>query len=195
MESTTTNWGASAAITSSITSTRDSLRIRRLSSSAQAPGSHGDLLDRLLAAYIEDRSDAFCENRRELQKERRLSDARFAADQHQGAGDDAAPKHPVELWVAQGATRLIPAFGLRHRDRADARGRSAPPSRPRLRRDLFDKSVPPFTRRTAPKPLDAHIAALLTHKSGSTPPWGQRDRLQSIMEICVATIITREPTE
>ena len=56
-----------------------------------------DLVFGLLAGAVEHGPDRLGEVRRRLQQQRRLADARLAADQHEGAGHDAAAEHAVEL--------------------------------------------------------------------------------------------------
>ena len=60
-----------------------------------------DLVLRLLARAVEDRAYGARDVRRDLQQQRRLSDTRLAAEQHERAGDDAAPEDAIELGDAR----------------------------------------------------------------------------------------------
>ena len=52
---------------------------------------------RFFAGAVEHRPDRCREVRRRLQQQRRLADARLAADQDERSGDDAAAEHAIEL--------------------------------------------------------------------------------------------------
>ena len=64
--------------------------------SAEPARAQRDLLRRLLAGDVEHRP-AGRQRRERLQQQRRLADARVAADQHHAALDQAAAEHAVEL--------------------------------------------------------------------------------------------------
>ena len=64
---------------------------------AEAVGPQADLLGRLLARDVEDRQPLPRERAARLERERRLADARIAADEHDGALHQPAAEHAVEL--------------------------------------------------------------------------------------------------
>jgi hypothetical protein len=77
------------------------------------PGAaRADLGDRLLAAGVEHEAGAAGEADAGLQQERRLADARGAAEQDDAAGDEAAAEDAVDLVHAAGAARLAVDLGL-----------------------------------------------------------------------------------
>ena len=65
------------------------------------------LVLRFLARAVEHRPHRAGERRGHLQQQRGLADPRFAAEQHQRAGDDAAAEHAVELLDAGGEPRRV----------------------------------------------------------------------------------------
>ncbi len=68
-----------------------------VSAHAQAFGPHPDLLFAFFARNIQHLTVAH--RKGHLKHKRRLSDARFAANQHQGSRDQSAAKYPVKLLV------------------------------------------------------------------------------------------------
>jgi hypothetical protein len=107
--------------------------------------------------------------RRRLQQQRRLSDPRLAADQHERSGHDAAAQHPIELVdprrqpadddgvdVFVQPRPAVPPASTRARAR-----RRAPAPRGRRHRALLDQRVPALALRTAPQPLLRLRAAFL----------------------------------
>ena len=82
---------------------------RRLAK-AEPHGAQTHLLSRFLARDVDDVPALAREIGADLKQQRRLADPRIAADQHRGAGNDAATDRTVEL----GDTRRDP---LRQRDR------------------------------------------------------------------------------
>ena len=104
----------------------------------QPLGAQRDLLDRLLAGDVE-RLFRRADRCHRLQQQRRLADARVAAQQDHAAGNEAAAQHPVELLDAGGKPRHVP--GLDRAQRPDfaagagqrpgsASARAPPPTRP-----------------------------------------------------------------
>jgi hypothetical protein len=100
----------------------------------QAVGSQAELIRALLAAGIEHGSTPRLEACRGLKQQRGLADARLAADEGHGAGDDAAAQHEIELVHPGAETRdgfggdITQAGGRCCLGRAVAR---ATPARPR----------------------------------------------------------------
>src|SRR5690349_5527002 len=114
---------------------------------------------RFLAGGVEDRADVLREVRGGLEEQRRLADARLAAEQDERSRDDAAAKDTVEF-----ADPARDALGLRRLDvrvtlrplRRRSRQRVAMAlveRRRRVRRALFDERVPRAAVDTAPLPL------------------------------------------
>jgi hypothetical protein len=121
---------------------------------------HADLLRRLLAGHVEHPRAALAERRGRLQEQRRLADAGVAADQDDGAFDEPAPEHAIEL----ADTGLAPALRvgldlgeklrqLVRRDRAEARRGGRDP--------LLDERLPLPAVGAAPHPLRRLVAAVL----------------------------------
>ena len=99
------------------------------SASAEPLGAEPDLGDRLLARDVDDRLAGLRERAGGLQEQRRLADARIAADEERRAAHEAAAGDPVELGDAgRDARRLV---GRRRRARSSATTR---PLRERARR-------------------------------------------------------------
>ena len=73
-------------------------QVRRRQGNALSP--HLDLLLRLLAGDVKAGRAVVAEGRHCLKQQRRLADARVAADEHRGPIHQAAPQHPVELFDA-----------------------------------------------------------------------------------------------
>ena len=127
----------------------------------------------LLAGRVEHRPVHAREVGRRLQQQRRLTDARLAAEQHQRAGHDAAAEHAVELvdaaCQAGGIARLDVGVLLRaaraagQRIAVTAGGQSAGAGRG-FGRTLFDERVPRVAVGTTAEPLGRLAAALLTHE-------------------------------
>ena len=124
-----------------------------------------DLVLGLLAGAVEHRADRLREVRRRLQQQRRLADARLAADEHQRAGHDAAAEHAIELADAGrqplGHDRIDVGVELRPRRAARARNASRSPPAPTRRRDraLLDHRVP----RAASGQRPSHFADWAPH--------------------------------
>ena len=95
-------------------------------SEAEPKGAQPDLVDRFLAADIDDRAALDGQGGCRLQHQRALADAGVAADQDRRPGDDAAAQHPVELVDAAGQARRRGRWRLRAA-RARAAGRCALP--------------------------------------------------------------------
>ena len=65
-------------------------------------GTHFDLLFALFAADVEEREGPGGQGQGGLEKEGALADARLAAEEEEGTGDDAAAQHTVELGTVGG---------------------------------------------------------------------------------------------
>ena len=72
-------------------------QIERRRADAEPIAAALDLVLGLLARRVEHRTDLAREVRGGLQQQRRLADARLAAEQHERAGHDAAAEHAIEL--------------------------------------------------------------------------------------------------
>ena len=101
-------------------------QVERRVADAEPLAARLDLVLGLLAGAVEHRADRARHVRRGLQQQRRLADARLAAEQHQRAGHDAAAEHAIELVDAGRQARVL--FESRCRHRAAPR-RSCRPSR------------------------------------------------------------------
>src|SRR5881409_647766 len=129
---------------------------------AETVGAQPHLLRRLLARDVEDGQALARERAAGLEGERRLSDARVAAHQHDRARDEAAPQHAVQLRETGGAAerRAGGDGGERPRllaaRRAGARAASA-----RLGERLLDHRAPRPAARALPEPARGRVAALL----------------------------------
>ena len=77
--------------------TRFRQQVQRRPFDAEPVAARLDLMLRFLAGAVEHRPDRVREMRRGLQQQRRLADARLAADQHERSGNDAAAQHAIEL--------------------------------------------------------------------------------------------------
>src|SRR3984893_1733765 len=91
---------------------------------AETLGSQLQLLDRLLTGDVEDRAVRARDLARQLQQHRRLSNPGIAPDQHQRPGNDAAPKHLVELSHPELEPVLLREPDLRQRHRLSGRDRN-----------------------------------------------------------------------
>ena len=98
MESTTSTAGrAAAAVVSTVSRlvSLSSVDVARVF--AQTIGAQLDLERALLARRVERRVSGALQPRGHLQQQRRLADARLAADEDHRARDDPAAEHEVEL--------------------------------------------------------------------------------------------------
>src|SRR5437899_3709808 len=131
------------------------------------------LLDRLFARDIQDRSIGARHLAGELEQERRLADPGVAADQHQRAGYDAAAQDLIELAHRQSQTVGLGEadLGQRHRlRRRDTDPACASHARGGLRAYLLlDVGVPIATLGAAPYPLRGLVAALLAGEDRPRP--------------------------
>ncbi len=71
--------------------------VERRALDAEALAARLDLVLGFFARAVEHRPDGLREVRRRLQQQRRLADARLAADQHERSRHDAAAEHAIEL--------------------------------------------------------------------------------------------------
>src|ERR1051325_2629262 len=144
---------------------------------AAPAGAQRGLRDRLLARGIQHATAAGQPGER-LDQQRRLADARIAAEQHQAAGDHAAAEHAIELGDAGGAAvARTDLDGLGDRDRRATIGDPAR-ARPRRRRlDLLDQARPLLAQRTASQPLGLAVAARLAAPDRPARLRGQCARL------------------
>ena len=98
--------------------------VERRFADAEPARAQRDLIERLLARHVA-RGRAHGEIRERAQKQRRLADARVAAEQHDAAGDEPAAEHAVELAEpgrdATDASRVEPVEP-RERDLPDCAG-------------------------------------------------------------------------
>src|SRR5262249_48453120 len=100
-----------------------------------------------------------------LQQQRRLADARVAADQHDAAGDDAAAEHAVQLLEAGGRACDLRGVDLAQRGhRLAARERLETILAARAFRDALDQRVPRAAVRAAPQPLGRRAAAFVARE-------------------------------
>ncbi len=72
-------------------------QVERRGADAKAIAAALDLVLGLFAGCVENRADLAREVRGRLQQQRRLADARLAAEQHERTGHDAAAEHAIEL--------------------------------------------------------------------------------------------------
>ena len=132
-------------------------------------GAHLRLPRRFLARYVEDRSPRAAERAGQLERERRLSDARVASDQDQGAGHQPSSQNPVEL-ADSGAPAILRApFDLLEALRGGSRGRGAVPGAGRrglAPAGAFAGAVPRAAVRAAAEPLGAFVPALGAEEHG-----------------------------
>src|SRR5439155_11378467 len=125
---------------------------------------------RLFAGAVKNRTDRTRHVGRGLQQQCRLADARFAAEEHERSGDDAAAEDAIELVDASGKPRV--AFNRDLGIRASGARRSGervamPAGRGgTLLRALLDQRVPCATFGAAPQPLGRLGAALLADEDG-----------------------------
>ena len=155
---------------------------------AHALGAGADLLDRLLAGDVGDLRPMQRGLGADLQKKRRLSNARVARQQHGRAWHHAAAAHPVELRHAgddPGGRRGLDVEGLKGQAGAAA-GALGGGQRPRRTGRLlfFNQRIPRAAGRTLPRPFGVNAAAGLADidravaghwdvlKLQKTPVWG-----------------------
>ena len=72
-------------------------QVERSGADAESIAAALDLVLGLLARGVEHRTDLASEVRGRLQQQRRLADPRFAAEQHERPGNDAAAEHAIEF--------------------------------------------------------------------------------------------------
>src|SRR6185295_4962538 len=98
----------------------------------------------------------------------RLPDPGIAADEHDGALDEAAPEHAVELAHARRAPERL---ARRHRDERTRhvarRTRRTLAPRTRSGGDLLGERVPRLAPGTLPEPARRRVAALLADEDGA----------------------------
>ena len=87
---------------------------------AEPLGAHLDLGRRFLARDIERLAPKLRYLPEHLEHERGLADARVAADQHHGSGNDPAAEHAVELADLRDKTVLVPRLDLAQEERFGA---------------------------------------------------------------------------
>ena len=124
-----------------------------------------DLVLRFLARRVEHRPDFAREVRGRLEQQRRLADARLAAEQHQRPRHDAAAEHAIELADAGRQPRRRQPSRPRRRaapsDRLPARVSAAPSGGTGLRGALLRQRVPGAALGAPPEPLGRLGAAFL----------------------------------
>ena len=122
-------------------------QIQRRLADRQPLAARFDLVLGFLARAVEHRPDRARHVRRRLQQQRRLADARLAAEQHQRSGHDAAAEHAIELVDAGRQPRVLLDLDVRVQPRAPrrrartVRGGRAPPA-PTSCGALLDERVP-----------------------------------------------------
>ena len=127
---------------------------------AETFGPHLDLADAFLTRDIERLERR--PHQRNLQAQGGLADARLAADQHQGALDDATAEETVHLGAAEGDPVLAGELNLPQRNGLMARprhGRRKLPLRRARCHRLLHKGIPFPAGGTLSHPLGAFIAA------------------------------------
>ena len=82
-------------------------QVERRVADAEPLAARLDLMLGFLARAVEHRADRARHVRRRLQQQRRLADARLAAEQHQRSRDDAAAEHAIELVDAGRQPRVL----------------------------------------------------------------------------------------
>ena len=125
-------------------------------------GAAGDLRQRLLAGHVQ----AFQPRaggrgrhlRQRLQQQRRLADARIAADQHHRAFDQAAAEHAVELADAGGHARILAMAHVLERGDLGRIDPPGPAPAPRRGRCLRPRRLQHDLRQRVPGPAFAALA-------------------------------------
>ncbi len=129
-----------------------------------------DLMLGFLARAVQDRSGRVREVRGRLQQERRLADARLAADQDERSRHNAAAQHAIEFADAGGEARRYHRVDVFVQPRPGRRSERIPVARGRRRRAaartlgnrlLLDERVPRTAVRAAAKPFLRLRAAFL----------------------------------
>ena len=137
---------------------------------AQPLAAELDLPVRLLARDVEHAQAPGRDRAGDLEEQGGLAHARFAAEQHQGAGHDAAAQHPVELRQPGGQAGALLRFdpvvghGL---DPPARRGGGRPAAGRRGGGHFLHQAVPGAAVGAAPQPLGGAVAAALANKLGS----------------------------
>jgi hypothetical protein len=144
-------------------------QVERRNADAEPVAAALDLMLRLLARGVQHRPDGAREMCRGLQQERRLADARLAAEENEGAGHDAAAEHAIEL--ADAARQPLRLCALDFRVQLGRAGgaelRVAIARRRRCRglgHALLDQGIPGAALGAAPHPLGRLRPALLAHE-------------------------------
>ena len=150
--------------------TRLGEQIQRRASDPEPLAARLHLMLGFLARAVEDRPDVARDVGRRLQQQRRLADARLAAEQHHRSRHDAAAEHAVKFADAgrQPRRRAHLDVGIQlgasaaghQRAVAVAAGRRGR----RLADALFDQRVPRAAVSAASQPLGGLAAALLAHE-------------------------------
>ena len=140
----------------------------RIRERVEAVGAHAHLPRALLARHVEHRLPLPRDLRARLEREARLADARIADDEHHRARDHAAAEHAVELRRARREARQVARLDLRDglrllRVREPKAHAAFPRALRLLRHDLLHHRIPAAAARALAEPLQAVIAALLTH--------------------------------
>ena len=155
----------------------------------QPLGAQRDLLDRLLAGDVE-RLSRRADRCHRLQQQRRLADARVAAQQDHAAGNEASAQHPVELLDAGGKPRHVPGRDRAQRPDFAAGAGQALETRRGGRRHRLDQRVPSAAVRTLALPLRQGPAALGATEQrlrlGHARPRARGDRQASSSGVTVA---------
>ena len=134
-------------------------------------GAEPDLGDRLLAGDVDDPVPLLRQRAGGLQEQRRLADARVAADEQRRAAHDAAAGHPVELADAGRDPRGLGALAGERRKRNDPALPGAPhrPGGDTGRRRLLDQGVPLAAVVALPLPARTDRAAVLADEGRLEP--------------------------
>ncbi len=146
-------------------------QVQRRAADAKPLATRFDLMLRLFAGAVQHRADRPRHVGRRLQQQRRLADARLAAQQHQRTRDDAAAQHAVEFVDGGGEPRVLLDLDIRVQPGDSGRpGGRIPMSAGRsptvLGGPLFDERVPGAAVGAATEPLRRLRTALLADEDG-----------------------------
>ncbi len=123
---------------------------------AETVRAQADLPRRLLGRDVEDLAGPRGKPCGDLQQERRLSDPRLAAEEDDGARDEAAAEHPVDVREPRQKPRRVGGVHIPHPDDAGTRDdRGSLPRTDRPLRLSFDERVPAAALRAAAEPARA----------------------------------------
>ena len=149
-------------------------RIQRRIADAETIATRLDLMLGLFARRVEHGADRLREVRGGLQQQRRLADARLAAEEHERSGHDAAAEHAIEF--ADAGRRCDRPSTLQSPRTASRRASAIPASRSdapcgaapaAFERSLFDERVPRAAIGARPCHFGACDAALLADEDRS----------------------------